>query len=57
VHTWLEISKTSLLNNVEVFKKISAGSDFMPVIKSNAYGHGMREVAEILVSQDDIKRA
>jgi len=45
---WIEISKSALLHNIAVFNKISAsGSQAMAVVKSNAYGHGIEEVASI----------
>src|SRR3989338_6962667 len=47
--TTVEISKKAILCNFRQFKKIvPLGTEVMPVIKSNAYGHGMGEVAKIL---------
>ena len=48
MQTWLEISKTNLLNNYDELAKHAGNSTLMPVIKSNAYGHGLKEVAELL---------
>lgn len=47
--TWVEISKDALLHNMEQFRHL-VGEDvaLMAVVKSNAYGHGLREVASIL---------
>ena len=46
--TIIEINKANLLYNLAQFKKIAPNSEIWPVIKSNAYGHGLKEVAEIL---------
>lgn len=43
----VRISKSALLNNYEAFKK-AYGVPVAPVLKSNAYGHGLIEVAEIV---------
>ncbi|MDH5656567.1 MAG: alanine racemase [Spirochaetia bacterium] len=50
---WIEINKNAYLNNVSVFRKLHPDSLFMAVIKSNAYGHGLKESAEILRGQAD----
>ncbi|PLX25546.1 alanine racemase [Candidatus Parcubacteria bacterium] len=46
--TWLEINKKNLLHNVEQFRKIAPNSQIWPVVKSNAYGHGLKEVVKVL---------
>jgi alanine racemase len=47
--TTIEISKNAIAHNFCQFKKIvPQGTELMCVIKSNAYGHGMGEVADIL---------
>jgi len=44
--TWVEINKKALTFNLQQFsKKIGKGIEIIPVIKSNAYGHGFMEVA------------
>jgi alanine racemase len=47
--TWLEISKDNILRNLKEFGRI-LGKDvkIMAVVKSNAYGHGLAEMAEVL---------
>lgn len=46
--TWLEINKKALRNNIQQFKRlIGDGIKLMVVVKSNAYGHGLIEVAKI----------
>ncbi len=42
------ISKVNIIYNLNRFKKSYPELKFAPVLKSNAYGHGLREVAEIL---------
>ena len=45
--TWVAISKRALRHNLLTFKKIIGPKRLlMPVIKSNAYGHGLVEVAK-----------
>ena len=45
----IEVSKQALLNNFDFFKLSSAGSmQIIPVLKANAYGHGISLVAESL---------
>lgn len=48
MHTWVEIDKKAINHNLAQFKKI-IGPDklLMPVVKANAYGHGIIEVAKI----------
>jgi alanine racemase len=48
VLNWVEIDSGALRNNVAEFKRrIGAGPRLGAVVKSNAYGHGMVEVARI----------
>lgn len=51
--TTVEISKSSLLNNVALFRKRIGKRLFMAVVKSNAYGHGMELVAKIIEPKID----
>lgn len=46
--SWVEIDNKALEHNVSVFHNVTKGSRLMAVVKSNAYGHGMLEVAKIL---------
>ncbi len=47
-YTWIEINASALTNNLALYKKI-IGKDriFAPVIKANAYGHGMHQIAQL----------
>lgn len=43
--TWIEINKTALIYNVEQYQHwIPANSGIAPVVKANAYGHGLCEI-------------
>lgn len=46
--SWIEISRSLILHNYGIFLKLAAGRDLLPIVKANAYGHGLEEVAEIL---------
>src|SRR3989339_1112339 len=52
--TWLEINKTNILHNIGQFKKLAPHSQIWPVVKSNAYGHGLKEIVAYLSEHDDI---
>jgi alanine racemase len=48
--SWLEISESAYKNNIDFFKqRIPAKTEFSVVIKSNAYGHDIRQTAELAV--------
>lgn len=46
------LDRGAMLDNVALLQKQHPGSGIIPVLKSNAYGHGLREVAEILNGAD-----
>ena len=47
--TWVEISKSALLHNLNQFiKYASKRAKICPILKSNAYGHGMGTCAKLL---------
>lgn len=48
----IEINRTALLENLKTFQKISPNQGVIPVIKANAYGHGLLEVATIVNDAD-----
>ncbi|MFC1687298.1 alanine racemase [Patescibacteria group bacterium] len=47
--TRVEVSEAAIKHNIRMFQRIlrTTGTNFMAVVKSNAYGHGMVEVARI----------
>ncbi len=48
--TWIEISQSAYAHNLAFFrKKIPPTTELSVVIKSNAYGHGMLEIARLAV--------
>jgi alanine racemase len=53
--THIEIHAANLLNNLNLFKKITQNK-IMFVVKANAYGHGLREVVEITKNSSAIDR-
>ena len=47
--TWVEINQSAINYNLKQFRQLIGPKVLlMPVIKSNAYGHGFLEVAQIL---------
>jgi alanine racemase len=42
--TWLEIDLSAIRNNISLLSQIT-GTGVMPVVKANAYGHGLIEVS------------
>jgi alanine racemase len=46
--TWIELSKSALTKNVRAFRRhVGDQTSIMTVVKSNAYGHGLIEVAKV----------
>lgn len=55
--TWIEISQSAINYNLKQFRKLIGPKVLlMPVIKSNAYGHGFLEVAQILEQNKEVDR-
>lgn len=48
----IEINASKLKENYNVFKNINPNLKIIPVLKSNAYGHGLVQVAKILNTVD-----
>lgn len=44
----ISISREAILHNYDLFQSIQPNSNIWPVLKSNAYGHGITQVAGIL---------
>lgn len=44
----IELKRQAVIHNVAFFQKQHPGSEIIPVLKANAYGHGLEQVAEIL---------
>ena len=45
--TWIEIDTKALSHNLWLYKKTAPHAKFMPILKSNAYGHGLELVAKV----------
>jgi alanine racemase len=50
-HNRIEVSKSALIHNLDVFRSVS-GKPVIPVLKGNAYGHGIDVVAYALKDQE-----
>jgi alanine racemase len=48
------LSRGRLIHNLHEFMRIAPGHQVAPVLKSNAYGHGLLEVARILEHENNI---
>lgn len=46
--TWVEIDRAALLHNARSLRALTGDAALMAVVKGNAYGHGMAEVARAL---------
>lgn len=44
--TWVEVDLSAIRHNIREVKRITKGLPLMPVIKANAYGHGLVPVAK-----------
>jgi alanine racemase len=53
--TWVEISKSALLSNLRLFRKVAGPKvKIAAIVKANAYGHGLLEVVSVLKNQVDV---
>lgn len=52
----VEISKKNLRHNLKQLQRLAGGAEIIPVLKANAYGHGLAEVAQVLAPDKFIKR-
>jgi alanine racemase len=51
---WIEISRRNLTSNLNLYRKtISPKTRLMSVVKANAYGHGLEQVAPIVARDSD----
>lgn len=52
--TWLEISKKNLLFNIRQLRKVAGRkTKLLAVVKANAYGHGVKDVAKVIKNKVD----
>ena len=52
VYNNIYVSRSAILYNFDLLSKLSPGGFVIPVLKSNAYGHGLEQVATILKDRD-----
>lgn len=44
----IEINSKNILHNLEYIQSLQEQAEIFPVLKSNAYGHGLKEICHIL---------
>lgn len=44
----IHISRKNIIQNIALIRKTQPNAEFFPVLKGNAYGHGLKEVLEII---------
>jgi len=55
--TWIEINASAIRHNIRQFRRlIGPKTLLMPVIKSNAYGHGFLEIAKLCNENKEVDR-
>lgn len=52
--TWVEIDRGALRHNLKAVRRMAGKAGVMAVVKANAYGHGLEEVAGVLASGVDV---
>ncbi len=50
--SWIELNGEALRHNVRFFSQLVGAHKLCPVLKSNAYGHGLQEIYELLAPLD-----
>ena len=54
-NSWIEISKKNLIHNIKAhYNFLDKGVKLSPVVKSNAYGHGMLLVSQVLDKMKEV---
>ena len=53
-HTWIEINRNALAYNLKMYKQAIGNKELGVVVKSNAYGHGILEVARTCQESTDV---
>jgi alanine racemase len=51
-YNWIELSRSRLLANVAYIQKLHPTQAVIPILKANAYGHGLSEIAGLLNDAD-----
>lgn len=50
MHCWIELDGKALVHNYQALAAAAAPAIAVPVVKSNAYGHGLREIVGLLLT-------
>lgn len=50
--TWAEVSVAALINNISIMRTLHAQNEIIAVVKANAYGHGIEQIARICIEQN-----
>lgn len=53
-HTWIELSRKAFEHNINTMKMLIGNTMLGVVVKSNAYGHGMKEIAQLCQNIDAV---
>lgn len=48
MHCWIELNASALRHNAATLRQVAPNAHFAPILKSNAYGHGLKEVFGLL---------
>ncbi len=52
LYTWIEIDRKAIAHNLNLFRRLGRpGIKLMPVVKANAYGHGLEQVSRICADE------
>jgi alanine racemase len=51
-YNWIELSSSRLRANVAYMQKLHPDQEIIPVLKANAYGHGLHQIAMLLNDAD-----
>lgn len=50
--TWAEIKRSNIMDNYQTLKDAINNKDIFPVLKGNAYGHGIEEIGKLFNDSD-----
>ena len=50
----ISISSSRIHNNLQILQALQPNHILIPVVKSNAYGHGIKQICQILNTINDI---
>ncbi len=53
-YTWIELNKHAFFNNIAQYKKAIGDTTLSIVVKANAYGHGLKEMAQLCQKNKDV---